>query len=397
MDKIEKQNKININVYGYDEYVFPIRNSEGKNEDTSNVLLIEGETKSGYRQLYVLIKDFSRLNYNITKHKSKKHFCLRCLQPFYSEYCLEAHKGDCLIINGTQRIEMPEEGRKVYFQKYQNQLSVPFVIYADFEAITKKIDSCFPPGHKSYTQAYQKHEPSGFGYKVVCHYDKKYSKPEVIYRGENVIEKFIQNLFEEVKDCQEVISEKAKRRLVMTKKDEEDFQKAKKCWICQRQYKADEGENIPVRDHCHMTGKYRGSAHKTCNFRLQISAEKIKIPVLFHNLKGYDSHFIIEKLGDIIKEEPLDINVIATNIEKYMAIYLGKHLAFIDSFQFIPSSLANLAKNLPAEKYIYTSESFQGERLDLMKEKGVYPYDYMDSEEKFAERQLLEKKDSSDR
>ena len=90
---------------------------------------------------------------------------------------------------------MPKEESKVYFQNYQNQLPVPFVIYADFEAITKKIDSCSPLGHKSYTQAYQKHEPCGFGYKVVCHYDKKYSKPEVIYRGENVVKKFIQHLF----------------------------------------------------------------------------------------------------------------------------------------------------------------------------------------------------------
>ena len=185
----------------------------------------------------------------------------------------------------------------------------------------------------------------------------------------------------------------------MTASDEKDFQKAKKCWICQRQYKPDEGENIPVRDHCHMTGKYRGSAHKKCNFRLQISAEKIKIPVLFHNLKGYDSHFIIEKLGDIIKEkdlrgeEPLNVNVIATNAEKYTAIYLDKHLAFIDSYQFMPSPLANLAKNLPANKYIYTSEAFGCEKLALMKAKGVYPYDYMDSEEKFAEKRLPKRED----
>ena len=74
MDKIEKQNKININVYGYDEYVFPIRNSEEAHQDTLNVLLIEGETKSGYGQHYVLIKDFNRLNFNITKHESKNTF-----------------------------------------------------------------------------------------------------------------------------------------------------------------------------------------------------------------------------------------------------------------------------------------------------------------------------------
>ena len=391
--KIEKQNKINIHVFGYYEYVFPIRNSKTEHGDTLNVLLIEGETESEYKQHYVYIKDFNRLNYNVTKSYHTKHFCLCCLQPFTSEDRLEAHKGDCLIINGTQRIEMPQPGSQVYFYQHQKQLPVPFVVYADFEAITEKIDSCSPPESKSYTQAYQKHKPSGFGYKVVCHYDKKYSKPAVIYRGENVIEKFIQNLFREVKDCQKVISERAKRRLVMTASDEKDFHNAKKCWICKKKYKGDEEKNIPVRDHCHFTGKYRGSAHITCNLKLQISTERIKIPVIFHNLKGYDSHFIIEKLGDIIEEKPLNVNVIATNAEKYTAIYVDKHLAFIDSFQFVPSPLANLAKNLPAEKYIYTSEAFEGEKLALMKAKGVYPYDYMDSEAKFAEAHLPQQKD----
>ena len=396
MSKIEKQNKININAYVYNEdgkYVSPIRNSKTEYQDTLNVLLIERETEKEYKQHYVYIKDFNRLNYNVTKSHHKKHFCLRCLQPFSSEDRLEAHKEDCLIINGTQRIEMPQPGSKVYFHNYQKQLPVPFVIYADFEALTRKIDSCSPPGDKSYTQAYQKHEACGFGYKVVCHYDQKYSKPAVIYRGENPVPKFYQNLTEEVKYCQKVISEKAKRRLVMSKKDEEDFQNAKKCWICQRQYKPDEGENIPVRDHCHITGKYRGSAHKTCNLRLQISAEKIKIPVIFHNLKGYDGHLIIEGMGDIIKREPLNIDVIASNAEKYITFKIGKHLKFIDSYQFMASPLANLAKALPDNKYIYTSEAFSGEKLDLMKAKGVYPYDYMDSFQKFSQTQLPKRDD----
>ena len=78
--KIEKQNQININVFGYDEYVFPIRNSKAEHGETLNVLLIEGETG----QHYVYIKDFNRLNYDITKSHHRKHFCLHCLQPFTS-------------------------------------------------------------------------------------------------------------------------------------------------------------------------------------------------------------------------------------------------------------------------------------------------------------------------
>ena len=75
------------------------------------------------------------------------------------------------------------------------------------------------------------------------------------------------------------------------------FQKATHCHICEKKYKVDD---VTVRDHCHVTGKYRGSAHQSCNLKLQISAENIKIPVVFHNLKGYDSHFIINELGEII-------------------------------------------------------------------------------------------------
>ena len=81
------------------------------------------------------------------------------------------------------------------------QLSVPFVIYADFEAITEKVDSCQPNNEKSYTEAYQNHKDCGYGYKVVCCYDDKYSKPVQIYRGENAIYKFMENMLEEVNWC----------------------------------------------------------------------------------------------------------------------------------------------------------------------------------------------------
>ena len=80
-----------------------------------------------------------------------------------------------------------------------------------------------------------------------------------------------------------------------------------------------------MRDHCHVTGKYRGSAHLICNLKLKISSEKIKIPVFFHNLKGYDSHFNIQKLGELIKQkeekESISIKVIPCNAEKYIAFY----------------------------------------------------------------------------
>ena len=71
---------------------------------------------------------------------------------------------------------------------------LPFVIYADFEAITEKIDTCQPPNEKSYTTTYQSHRACGFGYRVVCHYDQSYSKPVGIYRGGDAAERFIEDV-----------------------------------------------------------------------------------------------------------------------------------------------------------------------------------------------------------
>ena len=77
----------------------------------------------------------------------------------------------------------------------------------------------------------------------------------------------------------------------ITKEDEEKFQKANECHICNIKYT---NEDIKVRDHCHITGKYRGSAHQECNLKLRVNPEEIKIPVIFHNLRGYDSHFVMQ-------------------------------------------------------------------------------------------------------
>ena len=149
-------------------------------------------------------------------------------------------------------------------------------------------------------------------------------------------------------------------------------------------------KNHPVRDHCHITGKYRGSAHNCCNLQLRIDPEKLKIPVIFHNLKGYDSHFIIKKL-----EKNTNISVIANNFEKYISFKID-NLQFIDSFQFMSSSLDRLVSNLPKDKFIYTDLEFKNLepfQLELLKKKGVYPYSYMDSFSKFEETELPNKKE----
>ena len=160
-------------------------------------------------------------------------------------------------------------------------------------------------------------------------------------------------MLEEVKYCKDIMKKEFNKPLRMTKDNEEVFQKAETCHICDKKYTVND---IRVRDHCHITGKYRGSAHKDCNLKLKIKPEKLNIPVIFHNLRGYDSHFIMQEIGEIAKKHTytnkkgeqcqMNLNVIPQTFEKYLAFMLGTHLVFIDSFQFMSSSLDKLTSNL---------------------------------------------------
>ena len=127
---------------------------------------------------------------------------------------------------------MPKKGENILrFSNFHKQLPVPFVIYADFEAITKKVQGCKQSAEmeneknkRSYTEAYQTHEDCGSAYKVICCYDDKYSKPIQTYRGENAIYKFMEKMLEEVEYCKAVMKKRFNKPLVMTEDDEQRFQ-----------------------------------------------------------------------------------------------------------------------------------------------------------------------------
>ena len=93
-----------------------------------------------------------------------------------SEEILNNHTPNCIIVNGKQAIRMSKIGSSVQFKNFYKQLPALFVIYADFEALTQKIDSCQLDDNKAYTEKYQKHVDCGYAYKLVCCYDNKFSK-----------------------------------------------------------------------------------------------------------------------------------------------------------------------------------------------------------------------------
>ena len=95
----------------------------------------------------------------------------------------------------------------------------------------------------------------------------------------------------------------------MTNEDEEIYNNSHISWICKEKLNTDK-----EKDHCHVTGKFRGAAHKKCNLKLRIPR---KLPIIFHNLEGYDGHIIFKELNNF---NDINIQVISKTSEKYMSI-----------------------------------------------------------------------------
>ena len=166
----------------------------------------------------------------------------------------------------------------------------------------------------------------------------------------------------------------------MTNEDEEIYNNSQICWICKEELNTDK-----VRDHCHVTGKFRGAAHNKCNINLRLPK---KLSIIFHNLQGRDGHFIFKGLNNF----NVDIDVIPKGIDKYMSIIVNRRFSFIDSLQFYNGPLDTLASNLKDEDFQHLISEFSIDKLGILKRKDAYPYEWVDFYEKFKRPSLPEKK-----
>ena len=182
----------------------------------------------------------------------------------------------------------------------------------------------------------------------------------------------------------------------LTKSQIKKYKRATKCHIC---FKPFSEKKRKVRDHCHYSGLYRGAAHFSCNLQYKIPSY---IPVVFHNLAGYDAHLFIRELA----KYTTGMGVIAKNTEDYISFsikvevdkYVDKEgnertkemeLRFIDSIKFMSSSLDSLVNNLARGGHEFWGfENYNCHQRELLIRKGIYPYEYMDSWDKFEETSL---------
>ena len=259
------------------------------------------------------------------------------------------------------------------FTSRHAQFPVGAVIYADFE--------CFLPPDGT-------HVPSGFCTYVVSQF--RDFKP-FLYSGADVMGTFFHQLDVHAAEIDSLLKRDLPMiPLVAGSAVDLAYRAATICDCCEKPF--DPRRNHKVHHHCHITGEYIGPMCNNCNLALKYRRQKENhffIPVILHNLKGYDSHLILKHLPPHLAAR--DIHVIATTTEKYISFSIG-NLRFLDSLQFLNCSLDTLAANLKlggVEKFVHTRRHFPNPaHFNLVCQKGIFPYEYMSSAEKFNEDRL---------
>ncbi|XP_025992395.2 uncharacterized protein LOC113004158 [Solenopsis invicta] len=229
---------------------------------------------------FALIKNMSRLmSSQLSKKKNKKFFCDRCLHYFSSNDKLEIHTMDCGKINDCAIILPSEDDKWLSFKNYCRKERMLFIVYVDLECILEKTED---------EKNYQHHRVFSIAYYVHCAYDNSLSMYQ-FHRDKNCIAWFV----EQFKDLAQIVNNILSVNVPMdlTQDDWKKFNNATHCHICEKPFT---NEIERVRDHCHLIGRFKGAAHSNCNLNYKDSHY---IPIVFHNLSGYDVHFIIKEIA----------------------------------------------------------------------------------------------------
>ena len=283
---------------------------------------------------------------------------------------------------------MPKKGDILKFKNYYKGERLPFIIYADTEFLINQYKLVKQTLKKVILKNIKSMNQLVFPI-ILSVLMIMYSVKNLDYTGLDAMQKFVEWLDEDIK----IIANIPAKKMIFGEKEKEQYEKETKCCICKGEL-----NNDKVRDHCHFTGRYRGAAHNSCNLEYR---KPNFTPVVFHNLSGYDSHLFIKNLGFTAG----NTNCIPNNEERYISftknIEVGSYInskgetnpkyhkiRFIDSFKFMSESLDELVKNLPEDAFNNLKKYYTGDELNLIKRKGVYPYEYMDSIERLKETKL---------
>ncbi|XP_053200846.1 uncharacterized protein LOC128385939 [Panonychus citri] len=309
INKFCRKNNVSVNVYKYEvstKTIWSIKVMDKPNPKHCNLLL--------HNDHYFAISNSNRLASN--NGRAYHHFCHRCINSFKDEERLKAQSKDCLL-HKAQQIILPESNsRNSYITRndYRKESRFPYVIYGDFETLSVQVDGS--------QRVRADLVPVSFAL-VAVDWNSNIIEKRLSF-GRNLGQKFFTALVE--------IKEKLKKHReenLMSARDEHEFENIENCHICGKKLHSD-------RDH--FIGRFRGPAHQTCNVAYQVPS---KIPVIFHNLRNFDGHIIINALRSGMFEKPP--RLIPHTMEKYIAFILDD-LVFLDNYSFLTSSLDNLLR-----------------------------------------------------
>ena len=334
----------------------------------------------------------------------------------------------------------------------EKSMKVPFIIYADLECLLEKMSTCINNPNESSTTKINKHTPSGYSIFTSCSFDESKNNLNY-YRGKDCMKKFYKDLKEH---ATRIINYEKKKIIPLTKEEKINYNDQKVCYICKKEFDTIDKKNYKVRDHCHYTGKYRGAAHNICNLRYKVPKEIPVVFhngstydyhfIIKELVKEFEGNF--DCLGENT-EKYITFSVSLKKKIKNKNLEITYKIKFIDSFRFMSSSLSKLVDNLSEGihnnkcadcksnlDYIKTTAKLsslerKNEKLilecynckqryrkkfnkelikrfastyefcnnDLNKfvlllRKGVYPYEYANTWEKFSEISLPSKEDS---
>jgi len=396
---------VSVNVISIDDdhkgFCVEHLSAERNRQHHINLLLLS-DANTGTRH-YVWIKHFSRLLGDRTKCKSQSYVCNSCLNVFSSEQVLESHIPHCLI-HLPQQVVYPSknsEKSKLKFHDVDKQHKLNFYLVCDFESflIPPERDDNDNDNNDIKTRMIDRHEPSGF-----CCYRvtdlEEYRVPPTVYRGVNIMETFYDHVMSESDKINEILSKQAPMSL-MTQSEKIRHKVADTCANCHCSFTH---QNYKVRHHDHVTGLYLFPACNNCNLQLKPkkcnsttkNANSYFLPVIFHNLKNYDGHFLIKHFERRYTQRSTnggkvsfdDIKIIPQTTERFLQFQIG-NLKFLDSYQFLPTSLENLVSLLlksGKDNFQHTAKYLGDDEHTFC--KGTYPYSYMSDRSKFEETKL---------
>ena len=364
---IFENNNKNISVNVWNDNLLKLYQTKNKTHNIINLMLLSNEGKNHY----IYIKNINKA-IKCERMKDKKLFCDKC-----NRFYLQKRNHICNSYKGETQINFKEEEIK-FSSKNAYKLQIgSFILYYDFEAFLLDNDD---------EKLYNKHEINSYAYYVVCSFNEEYNTLKY-YIGKDPVNHFLKAILKE-KDRINNIIEKTRKlheKPILTPKEEEQFKKEKYCYCCNE-------ENINLcRDHCHLTGKYRGPLCSKCNKLMK--EKKNTLTCVAHN-SNYDGQFILREAYNFTE----NIRIISTSEEKFMKFdFMG--LSFIDSFKHLNASLDTLVQNLVKDKnknltydnIKHTNTYFKDEKYKkYIVRKGIYPYTYPQTFESFEILELPE-------